>query len=598
MRTRPPWMLLWLVACIALFILLVDRRRQDPVTRARRAQQAFQLNADRITRIEIERDGQIIECVLEENLGWMLLRPVRTRAESSAILKLLHGLENLSKRAAVTEKEMTAHETSWADYGLASPRIRIRLEGDTTPWRLDVGHESPAGDGLYIRVADEPQVIRTETQWLASIPTDVNDWRDRQVFRAPLSDIERIELRRPEGVLRLGRGETPDWSLLQPIASRADRMVVESILGRLLSLKIEQFIGTPEDSFARFGFEDTNLELTLEGQRLPGAVQRLRIGAAVPDRPDLVYAKIRNDPSIFTVSTQIVGWVQSPTLSFRNRRLTSLAVPEIRRARVRWGDRVLEFQKDAEAWKMTAPVSVPAENDRVTMLIEAWIGARIEAWIDPPATEAWNEGWDDPMGEILFSRNPEATNALRIAIHRRAPAEGRLLARVDGEISMLELHADLADTLTLDPILFRNLTVLQINPETVQGLTLKMRGREFQAERKGGEWTSPQGAMDPAALAGLLKALSSLRAVSWVRHAPSDPAAFGLDEPWATLTLHRSGEEGFVQTLQIGRDAGLGRYAMIMGRDTVFLLAPDTVQILSAPFSGLNPPDVPTAPAP
>lgn len=585
MRSRSPRILFLLTAGLALFILLVERRLESPAERAARTGRAFRIPMAQVRAVEIERAGVLIECERTDDEGWVLIRPLRARADDAAVQRLLHGLEQLSRKARVTEREMAASGATWADYGLDRPAARIRLRANGEIWSLDVGSLTATADGVYVRPGGQATALRTETNLLAWIPSEPADWRDRRVFRASPADIERMELIRPDGFVRLGRSDPPGWAMLQPTPSRADAKEVESLLERFLGLRIEAFAPDAGEEAPGYGFEESGAELVLEGRRLRDAVKRLRLGRPDPDRPDRIFAGFRHDPAVFLIPAEAMGWIQTPSADLRSRRLTPLRPGDIEHFRIRWGDRVIEFRKEAGAWSLTAPIRALAEADRVGMIIEAWADARIEAFLDPPVPEEWEGDWDEPLGSLVFGRTPDGTDGLRLAVHRRPMPDGRLVVRAEGEPSLLAIHPDLAATLSLDPILFRDLTVLKLEPGTIQSLVLNRAGGEWRAARgEGDAWQAPDGRLDRAILGRLLAELSNLRAVSWVRHAPSDPSAFGLDEPFAELTLRHTGEEGYAHTLLLGRDAGLGRYAVIRGRETVFLLGADAVEALTTPF--------------
>ena len=590
MNARSVFVLMVAVVSLAGFIFLVERPAGDSLERAEKARRAFRMIPERVREVEVDRGDLSLRCIQEDEENWRMQRPDPVAADASAIKRLLAGLESLTKQAVITAGEMTSRGVRWADYGLDPPAAVIRLAGQGPVWQLDVGGVSPTGDGVYVRVAGMDAVLRVETNLLTWIPVHSSDWRDRRVFQMRMPDVERLEFRRPGGDIRLVRTKTSEWNLLQPVGSRGDRIFVEGLLQSVLDMQVVDFI---QDSggVTAYGFEEANLEIELEGKHRSPSVQTLRIGRNPSESPDRVYASLSHQPYVFTVSTQVVSQLLTPVLSFRDRRLTSLATEDISSVRVRWGDRKLEFIKESDTWRMLAPLVTAADKERVEMLITAWIGARVEEFVDPPFSAPLDVGWDQPQGDIFLGNSPNSTIGVQIAIHSTSPSEGRILARIEADGSLYILSNGLADTLTLDPMLFRDLTVLQLKEEDLQSLSIAWSDRRIQATQStNGIWTAEEGTLDPKALKQLLKVLQEVRATAWIRHAPSDLAVFGLEEPIAKLTIQRAGTDGCVQTLLLGRDSGSGRYAMIQGRDDVFLLSSGICKILLIPFVVLETP--------
>jgi hypothetical protein len=499
----------------------------------------------------------------------------------------LSGLETLTQRAGVTIEEMSSKDGQWSDYQLDPPLARIRLFGGGPVWQMDVGGLSPTGDGVYVRIAGTESVLRTETNLLEWIPVHAIDWRDRRVFSMKAAEGVRLELRRPEGGVRLVRTKASGWKLQQPVSARVDPGFPEAFLLDLVELQILEHGPEGEDQEA-FGFKESGLELVVEGATRGPAEQVLRIGRTVPDHPDQVYAVRGHQPKrVFTVSTQVVSWIRTPLLSIRDRRLAPLSVEKVSGVKIEWKGRSLEFKKESGPWRMGTPLSGDADKERVEMIIQAWTEAQVVAFIDPPFPPPWNQGWDTAQGEILFRVGADPGQETRITIHSTTASNGQWIARVEGEDSLAVLNSELTDTLTLDPMLFKDLTVLRIQDREIRSLTMVSAGQTIQAVRStNGTWSVENAAAwGPEALKPILRALSDLRAAAWIRQAPRDLGDFGLDQPEARLTLQLESSEGLILELWIGRESGGGRYAMIRGREDVFLLASETCKILMTPFA-------------
>jgi hypothetical protein len=170
------------------------------------------------------------------------------------------------------------------------------------------------------------------------------------------------------------------------------------------------------------------------------------------------------------------------------------------------------------------------------------------------------------------------------------PKDGHVLARYGSGGTVFRIPAEVLAWLgpdPLDPLAYRDRQILAIPPETVNRISL-VRGASEQTVVRvpSGAWeaVSPPGrAADNSAIAGVLKALGSLRALRIEYRGPGNPEAYGFDGTAVTLAVGISSGEGIRKTLAIGYRAGTdGRFVMLQGQDVVFVLDKGVAEILTS----------------
>jgi hypothetical protein len=578
-----------LVLILGAFIFFIEHPAGNFFEREIRAQRLIQLEQDTVRRIEIERESGSFAAFRAEDGRWMLDAPEPEYAEAERILRLLAGLESLTRQATVTVEEMTARDGRWSDYGLDPPAARIRLSGAGPSLHLDVGSLSPTRDGVYVRVSGSESVLRTAPPLLEWIPARMADWRDRTVFPMKAAEVVRIELRRPEGTVRLARSTSSEWRLQHPVAARVDPGFPESFLREVSGWRVIEEMPEGED-LGRYGFDVSGLELSLDGGGQEPGERVLRLGQPVPEQPDRVYAVRSDKPTrVFTVSTQAVASLRTPLSAIRDPRLTRVPADKVTYLKMEWDGRTLEFRKESDQWRMGEPWNVDADREQVEMILSAWADARVAGFLDPPVAAPWTGGWEGARGGILMRFGSEPGQETRIAIHPEIQTNGQWVARVDEDSSLASLAPELPETLSLDPLVYRDLTVLRIPREDIRSLQQTTGGRMVKVSAStNGVWSAEGGAvLTSDALDGILAVLADLRALAWIRRAPQDLSAFGLDEPESRLTLSLDSREGLILELWLGRESGGGRYAMIRGREDVFLLPGPICRGLMSPVASM-----------
>ena len=143
-RTLLNLVLLLIVAGLALFIALAPREVAES-TRA----PLTSLDATGISRIVIEpADAERIEIVRSEH-GWRLVHPLDAPANEFRVLALLALL------GAPVHARFEAENHELARYGLAPPRVRVRLD-DT---RLDLGDTEALDGRRYVARGSEVALV-------------------------------------------------------------------------------------------------------------------------------------------------------------------------------------------------------------------------------------------------------------------------------------------------------------------------------------------------------------------------------------------------------------------------------------------------------
>lgn len=532
-----------------------------------------------------------------------MTEPIRAPADAGVVGRILLGLERLPKGETITPEDRRRAGATLSDYGLDPPRALIAVEGDGTELTLRIGRATPAGDGLYIQAQGASEILTTAPGLLSLLPARLEQWRDRALYRGEAVRIRRLDIRRPDGVLRLDRSETGGWTVAAPHPARANLPAVAELLGQLLAARIGDFIAHGSAEASILGLDETAIVVEIGASGLDPS-EPLLIGAPVATTPDWYYARFRNREAVFTVSAQLVQHLTAPLDRFRDRRLTPLDAPEIHSVRLEMDDQFLALARGEDGWALVEPLRAPADADRVEALIRSWSGAFIERFTNTAGADAADE-FQPPLGRVGLSRKAAADDGAAlfwIQVSRRPPEEERVRVWTTEDPGVVEVSARLLSLLTPDPLLYRDRRLFSATPASVYRMALARDGAEQAVRREGdGPFTAENGAAaDDAALRARLERLLRARAQRFVAERPADLSIYGLDPPVALLTLGLSGEAGISKTILVGRSGEHGTFAMIRGRDVVFTVDDATRQDLTADLTagGGNGPEAAAEPPP
>jgi hypothetical protein len=586
MKFRTTFFLLVAVVFLGGFIWFVDTRFESTRERKEQARKAMKIVADRISYLRIESTNVIVECA-EEDGKWMLVQPVRDRADAAAIDRVLSGLQNLPRGEVITASERDGRNLQLSDYGFDLPWAKITLGDNLRRRTILVGRTALLGGSVYIKDESLNDIVATDTNLLRLIPQEAADLRDRVIFHGAPEQVRRLDVRSGGGFFQMAKGEQGQWALQQPLSSRASPMAVQEMLADLFDLRVEQFVAESRSDLVAYGLDDVAVKVGVSSGGREG-VTELWLGSLVKTNKDLLYARVKGSDSIYAVRANILGRLALKAEDLRDRRLMTLSVYDISYFRAEKGEHTVELRKDGETWNVVEPKPWKADSQRVHDLLAAWAGASIVAFVDNAGTNLSALGLAPPARTLKFARRtPPASgeeappvsvdDEVTVRISDAKRDIGRTLVKVEQENAPYEILSETLNTVSIDPLFYRDREVLSLNPDDVLKITLSQDDRNRSAERGPSGEFQPVGTtdekVDPEVIRDLLMTASHLVVSEFVADTPETLSDYGLDKPRAVLALGLKGEAGLGKAILFGDDVGnRGVYAMLRGQDVVFVL--------------------------
>lgn len=569
-----------ILALIALLLgaLIVFWDRDEDSTRARleQARRAFRFDPVRVDRLLVEADALNIECRLDEQ-QWHLVRPIEARADSVAIERLLGALQELPRGDILFPPRRAANP--YGPYGLDDPRTSIAVISGPTTNRLYIGRRTPLGDGLYVRQSDHAGVARLQTSLLDLLPTGAEMLRDRTLLTGPPAGIDRLEIRRGSGYLQLARTANGTWRIYQPFTARADTAEVSQLIAQLMAATIVQFIQDNVADVTPYGLDSQNAITAAVNLDSGAGMQMLSLGDPLLNAPDLCYARLQAENSVYAVPSTVRQALQVRPDDLRERRLPPIVPDDIQRIHIEENGQRLELIHDpSTGWQLVTPLQAPANPEAVQQLLRQWADVRLLDFI-APAPARTNAVAERTIQ--LFHRTAGAP--LQIQVCPPIPATNAMWVTVAGDHTpALATPADLL-TMPLNPLAFRSRDILSLAAEDIQSIQFTSTTATTQLHRDPatGQWNE-----DTPWLPAILAVFHPLQAEEVLPDRTATPNA-QEQHPWLTIKMNLRGQRGLSITLLIGEEVNATgtRRATIRGRDLVFTLSPGTLATLALPLT-------------
>jgi hypothetical protein len=337
--------------------------------------------------------------------SWKLTAPQELPADAGEIGMLLDALQGLESEEKVEAADLEG-------YGLKEPKVAISVvaEGAAKPFEFELGDNVPAGYGLFARVPGRPGLFTVSSTTENSLVKSAFDLRDRGILKVKKDDVQSFEVfeknKTAFKVVRGAKGED-DWKLTTPVATRAARWTIDSSLGLIENLRMENIVtenATPGD-LSKYGFKPAAKRVTLG--LADGRTETLEVGGKADGGK--YYARSAASNLVATISAGLADDLDKGLRNFRTVRLLDVAAYEVNGFDVIADGVTKTFTKtstkgkdgvDQIVWKGAAPAK-DATQEKVSDAMFAIGGLDASDFVDTPKAPG-SYGLDAPAIRVVL----------------------------------------------------------------------------------------------------------------------------------------------------------------------------------------------------
>lgn len=602
MHLRTTFFLLVLTVLIFSFVCFYEGPNGGGPEKTMATPRLLSLEPERVNYWSFVGEKGLLECVSEHG-QWMISKPFRTRARDEKINHMLSVLASLPKGETITADQRRARGLSLADYGLEKPQFRVVIGVPEKRVVINVGNVSPLKDSVYVQMDGSDVVLAIATNLLQIIPRDLADIRDHHLLSGGPSFVKKIEIKSRNGPLMAAFKEGAEWILRKPVMARADWLKMTALLDTLFNAKATEFVSDAVTDPAVYGLDDSEASLKI-GVWQNGDAEHIVFGRRVAEQTNAVYACVRGQGSVFTVPDEVVRALDITVGGIRDSRIFFMAPKDITLIRIEEGAKILQLARTVDnQWQIVEPKQWQANARAVENLIASLNSLRIEMFtpsanVSVPSTDRPGKiivVSSRPLGETLpgkslMAQERDERRAVPEKVERvltiSAPAVGQeyVIGKFADEDELYQLSVSAVAAISVNPMMYRDNTVLELDPAAVRKIAVRKAGREQSVSRGESGWSGTAetgGRVDQQAIEALLARAALLRAVRFEQSEGMAASIYGLEPVSRSITFSLSGAEGISKTLIFGQDTDdNGVYAMLQGQETVFVLDRELVNVL------------------
>ncbi len=272
-----------------------------------------------IDRIIIHVRGGEIELIKAQD-NWQITRPIKARASNEAVGTLLSKISQTAIASFVPNDKANSA-------GFDNPtKVITLLAGEEEKTEIQIGNSVPSdAQKVFARLPDRNSVIEVDKSFADLLEIAPNDLRDRKIARLNPDLIDRIAIEK-SGQPRILLGRTEDhWTFLQPDNSPANGNTANRLIETINQSTVANFISDTATDLARYGLDQPSLKLvfssyssenTAEANAGETVLSTLVFGKS---ENGITYARLEEEPYVFSVSNDVVAAIPATDLQFRGK---------------------------------------------------------------------------------------------------------------------------------------------------------------------------------------------------------------------------------------------------------------------------------------
>jgi hypothetical protein len=331
-----------------------------------------------------------------------------------------------------------------------------------------------------------------------------------KILTIPDDQFQEIQIKKDTGEVERLTREGGKWRITEPQPLPADQDAVGSMVTSLSSLNADKVIEEKADDLKPYGLADPTL--TVQVKRKDGKTDQVLIGNDTPTGSG-AYAKLANDPRVFTIATFVKTGLDKRPDDLRDKRLLTFDQDKLTRVDLQAKGQAVEFGKDSQnEWQIVKPRPMRADSSAVNGLVDKLRDAKMDVTAPEDAAKAFAGA-----AKVATATVTDASGTRTLEV--RKDKDKNYYAKSSAIDGVYKVAADVGDALDKGVDDFRNKKVFDFGFSDPSKVDVK--GGSYT--KSGDKWMSGGKTMDNSSVQTLIDKLRDLSATKFVEKGGGDP---------------------------------------------------------------------------
>ena len=364
------------------------------------------------------------------------------------------------------------------------------------------------------------------------------------------------------------------WLIKQPINALADESTMNSLVGDLVSARIERNLTASGDQLKTYGLAEPAVKLEIKLKN--GQTHHVELGARDPIGSS-AYARIDGSQDIALLPASLLSNSDKSHNDLRDRSIFGATQYELATAKVKNEKGSFELVKKEADWFLKSPVEGPSEENEVGSLLSEVTTANAVEFVSEVADDPAKYGLDKAKVSFTSQLTTGGERILSIG----SKIDDKYYAKVSDRPQIFKVESSLYDKLNIGYTTLRSKSFVKINRDELTRVQIKNPNLTMVVEKNGeGKWLvkEPQDKKDKEAYSYKFIDPMEVKATE-VIDKPSGAIAAKLAKPAVEVRL--TGKNGKVTVVQISSADGDNVYVRVDGRPEVYKVGKSLVESLT-----------------
>ena len=526
-------------------------------------------NIDSLTFIS---PSNTIQCRLRETI-WEVCENQENwyQANPALIYQFIERLSHVELHVVAQVDVSIENQEIWTDYGITAEAMRIDFQDGEQNRSLVLGANVELEDKIYLLDETFQRLYTVDKKVFVDIPMRADDWLSRSLFLNTDVQIDQIEISSLLGYIELIYDNGEGWLLSQPRKGFLHQQTVHQFIDRLRSGLIEDILTEETTDFSLYGLDDDALRITLSG--LSKGSFTLAIGQPVPGNSQMRYARRGREQRVVLIDQSLYEDVIDAFKKFRATQVFDMQDDQPVSLTWQGMEQTISLElDDKNRWNMTRPYSWVAAEESVSEVIEFLRGMAITRF----NSETYNR-YEQTDWRIDYLSGDHDQVSLMTAADADAPMQIRFSdEKVQHEINRVKTRDDF-----FNPLYFKNRKLFSYDAGEIAFIERYIDQHEDKLIWDDSTENQPNPPlMTREEQDALREYIITLNAQKYIAIFPPSLEIYALDTPRMRIKIGLNSAGRFGNELRIGAQTDQGYFAMIRGRNLIFLLSQDQIDRL------------------
>ncbi|MGH9851278.1 MAG: DUF4340 domain-containing protein [Blastocatellia bacterium] len=392
-------------------------------------------------------------------------------------------------------------------------------------------------------------------------PRDAEPETSKSAFSFSRDDITSISLVRGGETINF-ENQNNKWVITQPVNAAADESALNSLVGDLVSARIEREFAPAGNDLKQYGLAEPAVKLEVKLKN--GQSHRVELGTKDPSDAS-AYAKINGAQNVALLPAALLTSADKPLNDLRDRSVLGATQYELASVKINNESGSYELEKKESEWNIKGPVEGPADENAVSSMLSEITGAKAAEIVSDTTDDLAKYGLDKSKVSITTKLATGAERTITIG----SKVDDKYYAKASDRSQIVKVEESFYDKLNTKLADLRSKQFIKFNRDDLTKVYIKNPNVTLVAEKKDDKWlvTEPADKKDKEAQTFKLFSPLETQATEVIDKLTGAIAA-KLAKPAVEVRL--TDKNGKTTTIKVSSADGDNVYVRVEGRPEVY----------------------------